>query len=281
MTNDNQPADYGQKPELIWVPVSDLHIDHDYQRQVSTKAGCRVIRRLSKSFHWSRFQPITISRRDLGGGYWVIDGQHRMLAAREMGLDEIPACLVQLDNKPEQASAFVDINSDRVKINVLAIHHAQVVSGDKMACRIKFCCDKAGVSIPRYPKMTGLIKPHESMAIGTMKVIILKYGDDALIWALRLLRTAYSDDAGMLVKENISYLAMIYNKYQDYYIKEDALIKAIVDMDIEQNRFIARRNGCTGNAVHTVIVHAIIRAYNKLMPVAKHLPLNSKEVVVL
>lgn len=117
-----------EKPQLAWVPVGQLHINRGYQRDADTRAGGKVIAGICSNFKWALFQPVILTKRS-EGGYWVIDGQHRFLAALQLKLPEIPAMVANLPTDAAQAQAFIAINTARVNMNSLAIHHARRLGG--------------------------------------------------------------------------------------------------------------------------------------------------------
>ncbi len=210
--------DIGDKPVLLWVPVSELHINSTYQRAVSTKRGQAIIKEIVEFFKWSRFQPVTITENS-EGGYWVIDGQHRMIAAQQRGIESIPAVLLTGLSNEQQAHVFVGINAKRVTVNAQALHHALVASGDIEANRVKKCCDAAGVVIPKYPKMLKFLRPEECLSIGTLKTGIKKFGEQAVINVLRSIRAIHPNTAGMMssdaIKERLTRNATRYSDGDD------------------------------------------------------------------
>lgn len=266
-------SELGSKPVLMWVPVDSLHVDYSYQRAVSAKRGERVIADIVTKFNWPLFQPITITKRD-DGGYWVIDGQHRFLAAQKLAIREIPASLVELPTSHEKASAFVQINSSRVSINALAVHQAKVVAGDPISVRLQACCDKADVQIPRYPKPLTIIKPNETMAVKQMITVMTQFGDDALIWTLRILRHAYPDTAGGLSSQFIRLLSNFYNTYQDYYIHEADFIETLAAYCYDDLMDEARElHDKTSHRLSVPdIIEVLVEAYNDVCPPEKKLP---------
>ncbi len=257
-----RPHDIGIKPTLDWIARDNLHVDLRYQRSISTKRGERVVKSIIEKFHWPLFQPLTITPRQ-EGGYWVIDGQHRLLAARRMGLPEIPVVIVEIGGTAKQAAAFVGINAARVNMTPLAIHHAMVVANDPLAVRLNECVRLAEVSIPKYPKALNVIKPHETMSLSSLKTAMKAYGDDALIWALRILRRAYPDEVGHIGGGYIRALSALYYAYADFHIHEKTMIDVVAEhmyTDFIKEGF---------NSPLIAAVSGIIEAYNEARPSLK------------
>lgn len=196
-------ADRGEKPEMIWVCVDELHINDAYQREISTRRGEAIIRDIVANFRWALFQPLNISTRD-EGGYWVIDGQHRLAGAREAGEKLVPAILQRGLTMAAQARTFAGINGKRVTMHALALHHAMVAAGDPVSVAIHDVCERAGVSIPRYPKQADRMLPNETMCVSTLKEKLKTYGADNLVAALQSIRRAAPDTPGMMTRESIN-----------------------------------------------------------------------------
>lgn len=79
---------FGHELELVMAPVGEVSII-----EVQRKPSPFHIRRLMESIRKLGFlTPLVGIRRD--GGVVVIDGQHRLLAARELGVREVPVLLV-------------------------------------------------------------------------------------------------------------------------------------------------------------------------------------------
>src|SRR6185312_7629873 len=100
----------------------------------------KLIRNITKRFHWAKFQPITvaeIAEGDYRGHYAVIDGQHRALSALGHPLvKDVPCYIVKAADVGHQADAFVGINRDRVSMQPLQLYRAQLAAGDVTALRI-------------------------------------------------------------------------------------------------------------------------------------------------
>ncbi len=263
----------------MWVPATELHINQSYQRNVSTKRGQAVIKDIVAHFQWPLFQPITITQRD-EAGYWVIDGQHRMIAAQQIGIREIPAVLLDNLTSAQQALAFAGINGKRVSVNAYAIHHAMVAAEDPLSARLAAICEKTGVSIPRYPKMATVSKPNETMAIAALKTAMRVHGDDALIWALRLLRDVYPDEPGMITATAVRLLSAFYAAYADFPIHDNTIQSVLLDKDLDQLREEASQRSTNSTGRTPWMIAALAEAYNEALPAGRHaLPITQASLV--
>lgn len=128
MSGYTDPKDVkGDPPKVELVPVGELYLDHSYQREIRA-AGRNNIRQIVAGFDWRHYQPLLVSRKE-DGGYTVIDGQHRALAAcLHPQIAHVPCSIVDADFQ-EQAKVFLEVNTQVVKMQPLemfwAEYHAQ------------------------------------------------------------------------------------------------------------------------------------------------------------
>lgn len=125
-----QPA-----PQLIWVNIADLMVDDRYQRPLNA-GNWASIKRIAREFRWSRFSPVMVAPIE-GGRYAVIDGQHRAHAAALCGVEAIPAIVV-LVAPQEQALAFIEINTQQIRVSPHAVYRAALTAGEQWAVD---CCE--------------------------------------------------------------------------------------------------------------------------------------------
>jgi len=111
-----------------WIRFSDLSVEPIYQRDVVWAR----ISYLAKNWRGSDIGIITVSFRD--GKYWIVDGQHRYLAALELGLEDTKVlCHVHRDLTVEQeAKLFASLNDQRAP-TAYDRFKAGLVYGDRIA----------------------------------------------------------------------------------------------------------------------------------------------------
>ncbi len=178
------PPAPGDAPVLDWVAVARLVVEESYQRQVAER-GVKNIRQIAENFRWSRFAPIVVAPRD-DGDFAVIDGQHRAIAAATLGLDRLPAMIVEMSQQ-ERAAAFTYINSRTTALTVMAKFHAAVAAGDGVAVAAAGCLAAAGARVLPYPVGAHHMKPGDTLAAGALLRAIRQFDAAALTLALRAL----------------------------------------------------------------------------------------------
>lgn len=106
-----KPGDKGQYRQ---IPLSDLNVDHSYQRKEVSEPNTLAI---AKAFDWSAFAAITVMERQ-DGTKWIVDGQQRYLAACRRGdISTVPCMLFHSDGRDHEANAFYVLNTRRKSVD--------------------------------------------------------------------------------------------------------------------------------------------------------------------
>lgn len=198
-----EPHYLGEPPELAWVPVARCVIDPSYQRTLETRRSQDRVAAMAQNFRWEACGAITAARTP-DGDFAVIDGQHRVAAARlraEKGwgaIAELPAIVYGHISVQEQAAAFVRANTDRVALTNLAIYHAKIVAGDPEATAIAAIVKAAGMTVPRSQPQLAALKPGETLAIGTFGIMWRRHGEALTRLAVGTVAEAWAAHGGCL-----------------------------------------------------------------------------------
>lgn len=122
-----------QLPTLKMVNKKDLQIDHSYQRQ---EIDLKQVETIKAKFKWPNFGVLQIAQRDDGKMY-IIDGQHRWLAASAIEkIKQVPCAIYRTETKLEEASVFTVINKQRRAIGAVDTHRTDVSMGEPLAVEI-------------------------------------------------------------------------------------------------------------------------------------------------
>lgn len=129
-----------KKGMLMWIHKRDLHVDAVYQRD----AGDDKVSKITKSFSWVSCGVIKVSIRD--GKYWVIDGQHRVLAAkRRSDIDELPCIVFICASEEQEANGFLASNVEVKPMPAIAKHKAGIVAKKPECIVVQEMFDKLGL----------------------------------------------------------------------------------------------------------------------------------------
>lgn len=195
--------DFGPRLELAEIPVDLIFTDATYQRDISSRRSQLAIGRMVADFKWVKFGAISVMRWAIEDGYAVIDGQHRTEAARRLGIEAVPALVHPEMTAQEAAKVFVSVNMNRVSVHPMALHYANLAAGDPVAIEIDSICKAAGVTISKYPLMASMLKPGVTMAVGSIRTSINRYGAYRVQEALTLIAKAFEGQSGRIRAEII------------------------------------------------------------------------------
>lgn len=161
--NVNKVLRYGWRPldepgKYMMVDKHDLHVDPGYQRD----AIHGRITKMASEWSWVLCEAIIVGFRD--NKYWVIEGQHRVLAARERrDIAKLPCLVFRTETVAQEAKAFVDISMGRKFLSIYDKFRAKKVAGDETALWVQALMDQVHVAIVR-----AVSGPNQIAAIGVV-----------------------------------------------------------------------------------------------------------------
>lgn len=214
--------------ELGMVDTDDLQIDAAYQRRIS-QSGASKIRKMVETFSWSRFGAITVARGE-AGQLSVVDGQHRLVAAQVLKIDQVPAVVVARETA-EQAGDFVGINTVRSSVASIDKFRARVTSGDPVAVEVLKMLDELGIS-PDVPAGAGL-RQNETRAVMTLEKMTKAFGYGVVFTALETLQDCQAGTDNLLTRFNIEVTTRAVAKMLDANRSLDRLDATLRDLDLE------------------------------------------------
>lgn len=103
----------------MWISTEDLLIDEETQRGIMVSQVEKII----NEFNPSSFGRITVSKRK--NGYYVTNGQHRLIALRKIGIDKAPCIVVENPFEEEKemkkfdAINFLEINQNSQAVRAI------------------------------------------------------------------------------------------------------------------------------------------------------------------
>jgi hypothetical protein len=190
VTRKSEPAfnpARGTPPTIEWRGVSELEIDGTYQR--AAESG--MVRHIAVHWDWRLCAPLTVSRRIDPAGFFVIDGQHRLEAAKLRGdIPHLPCIISTFGSIAEEAGCFVAVNSHRKRVTPLDTFRAQLASGDARAVEISEIIHSAGLSLAKHSNFTSW-KPLQISAISGVRGSLARFGPEVTRRALSLVARAW------------------------------------------------------------------------------------------
>ena len=227
-----QEQKYGLIPDMEWLLIDSLVIDDKYQRDTVTRRSLKNIQTIRDNFSWAKCSPLTVA--DLGTGkYAVIDGQHRLEGARQLGdIPSLPCWILPQPNTAQQAEAFIGINKNRVDITAYAVYKAEVAAGNATAVMINEFCKKNNIIIPKNSVTSAA--PNVTNALCAIRKYLTKGQEEQLTYAINIIRQAFPFKSGQLKAEIIKMIINLYNAYGNK-ITTQILIEALRSFEDVQN----------------------------------------------
>lgn len=180
----------GSPPTIEWRPIGELQTDGTYQRAPESS----MIRHIASNWDWRLCAPLTVSRRLDPEGFYVIDGQHRLEAARlRSDIPHLPCIISTFGSIAEEAGCFVAVNSNRKRVTPLDTFRAQLAAGDARAIEISEIIHGAGLALARHSNFTNW-KPGQISAIAGVRGALVRFGPDVARRALSLVARSWPDE---------------------------------------------------------------------------------------
>lgn len=179
------PAPQGNLPVLQYLKPEQLEVDPSYQREVKSRTAQTLINSIAMHWNWDLAQVLVVSRRD--DKYHVIDGQHRLMAAKKRGdIQSLPCVIGQFDTVADEAKTYTALNENRRPMSALDKFRAAIASGDEECGAINEMLAKHGFEIPDSHLWKTWTKPTEIGCVGGLGIIYRTKGVDVLNWSLRV-----------------------------------------------------------------------------------------------
>lgn len=183
----------GRMLMLQFVLPDELQVDGAYQRSIETSDSQTLIRRIAQHWDWDLCQPLVVSRRS-DGTLFVIDGQHRLAAARLRGdIQQLPAMVKEYASAADEAATFVHMNQQRRPLSPLQVFHAAVASKDSEACAIVTAIEAAGLQLVRTTNLE-TSPPGSITNVGGLQKAWRRSGAKVTAEALRVLAAAFAGE---------------------------------------------------------------------------------------
>lgn len=171
---------------ISYFRVNELSFDYRYQRAVNTSR----VSRMAKDLRPKQLMTIVVSLRDDGTAV-VIDGQHRVLACREAGHDDVTIRCEVFDRLTvsQEAELFLRLNTDKAELKAYDRYESELTALYAPALEIRSIAERLGLRVTKHGAV-GCVA-----AISRMKSVHLKQNN--LYDTLWVLREWAGDDSGV------------------------------------------------------------------------------------
>lgn len=244
---------------LQWVPISKMRVSPVAQREINPGR----VAKLAANFDLEQMGNPTVNERD--GWFWIIDGQHRIEALKEIefGAYDVQCWTYVGLTEEEEAEKFLKLN-DTLAVDVFYKFRAGVHAGRETECEINRVVLANGCVVSR-DEIPGAIR-----AVGTLRRVHDRAGSVVLGTVLRVAHGAYGDSGlGASVIDGIGHLCSRYNGTLDEQTAVERLSKVAGGVNglLGRAEDLRRRTGNTkGHCVAAAAVEIINRGKGKKLP---------------
>lgn len=254
----NTPQDLPNYREDLLI--SQLTVDDQYQRPLTAN----MVKQIVGSYNPRQFGVVIVNLRE-DGTCAVLDGQHRLAAAKQMGWTEIPCLVHEGLSLQEEAELFVRLNQDRRQPNAWDKFNARLTAEDPVALDIRDICAEVNYGIGPFPSSSNI------QAVGALLEayeITLAESPDAkgmaLRWALRAWQCWQPDEAPL--GTYIRALAIMYRQREGRLdLRRFQTHVAVRDHTLYSRQAKVDSQGASGSANGTIywLARRMLIAYDK------------------
>lgn len=221
-------AAQGAPPTLEWIGVDRLNVDDTYQRSIAETKAQQLITRIAKGWDWRLFQPLSVARRN-NGDLFVIDGQHRLAAARlRSDLPHLPCVVSNFGGVEDEATAFAAMNRQRRAMSKLETYRAELAAGEPQALLAMRLIERAGLGLAKTTNPQSWA-PGQIDCIGGVVRVINRHGPEVALNALTAMGEAWGKKRISCPGSVLLGLADIYHKPPPGF-DPDAVIQALSEV---------------------------------------------------
>jgi hypothetical protein len=106
-----------------------LLVDDSYQRSASPAK----VKKIASEWSWVACSVIVVAQR-ASGEFFVIDGQHRVIAAKQRSdISDLPCVVFEIDDIADEARGFLNVNTERKPMASIGKFKASIAASDPLA----------------------------------------------------------------------------------------------------------------------------------------------------
>ena len=242
------PTPIGRPPSIENRVPGELEIDDTYQRSIDTGPSRALIDRIARGWDWRMCLPLVVSNRS--GVLYVIDGQHRLAAAKLRGdIPFLPCCVAVFDSVADEAALFVAMNRARRAINRLDDFHAAQAGGDADAQAIAALIESVGFTVSRKTG-SGAWAPGEVAFTSAIAKVRRRYGEEMARDALQMMADAFPAERLVAGSSVFTAICAVLTAPPEGFDRE-RLFKALLTFDMKGwASFLDNSRGGTDRAKH-------------------------------
>lgn len=234
------------------IPVGMLTIPDTYQR-----AAHGHEKKIASKWDKRKAGALTVSYR--GGQLNVIDGQHRLLAAKMVGEQSMPCQIYENLSENEEAIIFGNQDENKIKLRTVEKLRALIVGGDRTATILRTICDEYGiVLIPQDSKESAPVLTGLRVTLSTLS----NYGESSIRWIFDTIRkSGWHLVPGAYSESNINSLRNIYVAHKNELNRVQERIVSVykeIDYDTAKAKAVCRYPYRTKTAALTEMLELVL-----------------------
>lgn len=247
-----------------WLDTDKLKIDKDTQRNVNLNQVTQII----KDFNPSSFGRIAVSKRE--DGYFVTNGQHRLLACKKIGIPKVPCivtineCKEEKDMKKQDAKQFLEINQNVTAVRAIDKYRIGVSAQMEDWLRVKDVIEtnglRAGTTVNSINAIACIYRYINSPS--TLDTINNKKRH--MKWAIKVLKDTVG--VGRITNVSLQAMCIIIREYVEVDLTTvDKLISRLKEIKLDGliSTAITMKNSGTQKNVVSYLAFLIVQEYNK------------------
>ena len=232
-----------------WVPLSELVIDPEYQRNPKT------YKKLMKGYNPRLCDPILVSYRPEEDKFFIIDGNHRAEVARMKGAEIVVCKILEGLTAQEEANEFANQDACKVKLTPYDRFKASLAGGNKVALELSRTLSDYGVRVVsnntyNRPKCLCCLA-YAWETLQNKNIVWLK-------WVLDVYKKAqWHKINGAYNKEWFIALTNLYNDYGGRVDVQDRLARHLRKSTPHDVKIVARRKYPSGSPATAIKQHCV------------------------
>jgi hypothetical protein len=168
--------------------IDDIKIDATYQRDLSAD----LVQQMAREWDITIAGPIVVSRRGRSGDLYVVDGQHRMAAAKLAGETHILAQVVSGLGRKTEAEMRLKGNVRRGD-KAIERFRAQIAAGNPESVAIVSLCESFETKV----NLNGPVQDHGINAISALERLYRRDKGVLLTRVFEIIQRAWGEVGGM------------------------------------------------------------------------------------
>ena len=197
------------------IRIEDLIVDERYQRDVSYIKAKNIAEKFDESAHG------IIMVADYENKYYVLDGQHRVVADKMRGVKSITCQILDKLNSKQQAVIFATVNSSKKSPTASERFKSLAFAEDKDVIEIRDALESVGLRI----STNGGCRDNNVQAITTIEKLYKSEGVEWLTKVMMVIKQTWSGDAATLTNNFINGVSTFLKVYSDCVSEKDFIGK--------------------------------------------------------